>query len=275
MRPAIYRLDDIPRERRLHEGRMNRFSLRTSGAQIVFGEITPPTHQRNHRTPHDHTYDTLLAVISGTMMQDVEGIDYAIGPGAATVVPAYYMHRGYAYGDQPAVLFELFAPARHDYIDLVEWQREFDDPGEHWVIGDTFTYTPFTANEPDKPRVPIYQLDEIPREVDGNVRRWSMRTQHAQVIWSEITPREDYQGAPLTVAHDRLVIVQLGAMRMEVAGAEYDLPAGTAMLVPPAAPHRGHAIGDATASLLEIDAPARPDLAHLVAWQKEVFDADA
>src|SRR5689334_4120652 len=71
---TVFNLSDIPLETRLHEGRMKRYSIRTQGAQIVFGTITPqpPDRQKNHRAPHDHPYDMLLCVLDGCMMQDVE-----------------------------------------------------------------------------------------------------------------------------------------------------------------------------------------------------------
>lgn len=279
-RMTVYKIADLPREARLHEGRMKRYSLRTQHAQIVFGEITPQPKgkQGNHREPHDHPFDMLLVVLKGTMMQEVEGVDYELRAGSATVVPAYYMHRGYAYGDEPAVLFEVFAPARHDYIDLVEYQKEFTDKGADWVKPGTFTTTPFTGNNPNAKRLPVYQLSDLPRETklhQGRMRRSSIRTKHAQVVWADITPQpkgqQTYHRKPHDHPYDMLLIVQKGAMRMEVDGVEYDMPAGTAMVIPPLTMHRGYAMGDETTSLMEIFAPARRDYIHLVEYQKEDF----
>jgi len=105
--------------------------------------------------------------------------------------PPTNMHRGYAHGDEPAFLFEVFAPARHDYIDLVEYQAEFTDKGEDWVKPGTFTANPFTGNDPTKKILPVYQLTDMPREDklhQGRMRRSSIRTKHCQVVWAEITP---------------------------------------------------------------------------------------
>lgn len=279
-RLTVYKLADLPRDARLHEGRMKRHSLRTQHAQIVFGEITPQPmgKQGNHRTPHDHPYDMLLVVLKGTMIQDVEGIEYELGPGSATVVPAYHMHRGYAYGEEPAVLFELFAPPRHDYIDLVEYQTEFTDRGEDWVKEGTFTTTPFTGNKPNAQRLPVYRLSEMPREAklhQGRMRRSSIRTKHAQVVWADITPQprgqQAYHRKPHDHPYDMMLIVLKGAMRMEIDGIEYDMPGGTAMVIPPFAMHRGYAVGDEATSIMEIFAPARRDYLHLVKYQQEDF----
>ena len=257
---------------------MKRQSLRTQGAQIVFGEITPQPYgqQANHRTPHDHPYDMLLVVLRGTMMQEVEGIDYKVEAGCAMIVPQYYMHRGYAYGDEPAVLFEVFAPARTDYIDLVDYQTEYRDQGAPWVTGrDAFTWTPFTRNVPGKKRPPLYRLADLPVENtlhEGRMRRRSIRTQNAQVVWADITPaRQDYHHAPQDHPYETMVICQKGCMRIEVDGVEYDLPADTAMIIPPFAMHRSYAKGNEPVSLLEIYAPARLDYNHLVRWQQEDF----
>jgi len=279
-RLKVYKIADLPPETRLHEGRMKRYSLRTQHAQIVFGEITPqpPGQQHNHRTPHDHPYDMLLVVLDGTMMQDVEGVEYRLDAGSATIVPAHYMHRGYAYGDRPASLFEVFAPARTDYIHLVSYQTEFADKGEHWVKGDTFTWTPFTRNDPGKKRLPVYQLADMPVENklhDGRMRRKSIRTEHAQVVWAEITPQpksqQTHHRKPHDHPYDMMLMCTKGGMRMEVDGVDYDLPAGTAMIIPSLAMHRGYAVGDEPTSLIEIFAPARLDYNHLVAYQQEQF----
>ena len=55
-RLRVYKVAEIPRENRLHEGRMTRYSIRTKNAQIVFADITPQPmgKQGNHRPPHDH-----------------------------------------------------------------------------------------------------------------------------------------------------------------------------------------------------------------------------
>jgi quercetin dioxygenase-like cupin family protein len=279
-RLTVYNIADLPREARLHEGRMKRYSLRTQNAQIVFGEITPQPRdkQRNHREPHDHPYDMLLVVLKGTMMQEVEGVEYKLDAGSATVVPAYYMHRGYAHGDEPAFLFEVFAPVRHDYIDLVEYQAEFTDKGEDWVKPGTFTTNPFTGNDPTKKILPVYQLTDMPREDklhQGRMRRSSIRTKHCQVVWAEITPQpkgeQGYHRKPHDHPHDMMIMVLEGAMRMEVDGIEYDMTAGTAMIIPPFAMHRGYAVGDKPVSLMEIFAPPRRDYLHLVAYQQEEF----
>lgn len=279
--PQIYKLADLPRESRLHEGRMKRHSIRTQNAQIVFGEITPQQPremQRNHRAPHDHPYDMLLVVLKGTMMQEVEGVEYKIDAGMATVVPAYFMHRGYAYGDEPAFLFELFAPARTDYIDLVEYQQEFTDKGEAWVIGDTFTTNPFTGNDPGKRRLPVYKMSEMPEEArlhEGRMHRRSIRTKQAQVVWADITPQpagqQKHHRKPHDHPYDMMLIVNQGAMVMEVDGVDYDLPAGTVMIIPPNTMHRGYAVGTETVALIEIFAPVRSDYIHLVEYQQEDF----
>jgi len=68
-----------------------------------------------------------------------------------------------------------------------------------------------------------------------------------------------------------MIMVLEGAMRMEVDGIEYDMTAGTAMIIPPFAMHRGYAVGDKPVSLMEIFAPPRRYYLHLVAYQQEEF----
>ncbi len=280
-RLTVYKIADLPRETRLHEGRMKRYSMRTKGAQIVYGDIAPQPREKqgNHRTPHDHPYDMLLVVLGGTMMQDVEGIEYRLDAGSAMVVPAYYMHRGYAHGDVPASLFEVFAPARTDYIDLVEYQTDYPDKGKEWTKGETFTWNKFTRNDPNKSTpLPVYRLADLPadnKQQQGRMRRTSIRTEHAQIVWGDITPvpkaQQGHHGAPHDHPHEMLLMCHRGHMRMEVDGQDYDMPAGTAMIVPAFAMHRGHAAGDETTSIMEVFAPARLDYNDLVTYQKETF----
>jgi mannose-6-phosphate isomerase-like protein (cupin superfamily) len=138
-RLPVYRFSDIPKEKRLHQGRMTRFSIRTKNAQVVFAEIQPQPEgqQTYHREPHDHPHDMMLIVMDGAMMMEIDGLEYTIEAGSAVVIPEYVMHRGYALGTTPASLIEIFAPVRADYIHLVEYQKEdFGDTGEAWVKPD-------------------------------------------------------------------------------------------------------------------------------------------
>ncbi len=60
--------------------------------------------------------------------------EYDLKEGAFIVIPAHVMHRGYAVGETPASLIEIFAPVRNDYIHLVDYQdEEFGDKGVEWV----------------------------------------------------------------------------------------------------------------------------------------------
>jgi mannose-6-phosphate isomerase-like protein (cupin superfamily) len=279
----VYDLAKLPRERRLHEGRMERWSIRSRNAQIVFGNITPQPagKQGNHREPHDHPFDMLLVVMKGTMMQDVEGVEYEVGPGAAMVVPAFYMHRGYAHGQETASLFEVFAPARRDYIDLVAYQDEFEDQGEDWVKEGTFTHNPFAGNDPAKGGLPLYRLAEIPVDVanEGGRRtsRRSIRTKHAQVVWTDVERKDEAVRPPEPrfekLRHDRLFILTRGALTLRLRDRSIDLPEGSCVIIPPQMQHALE-LKAAAASLIDIYAPPRRDLLHLAAYQKEDFGDD-
>jgi mannose-6-phosphate isomerase-like protein (cupin superfamily) len=144
-RLPVYNLADIPRESNLHEGRMTRYSIRTKHAQVVFGSIAPQLkgEQKNHRKPHDHPHDMLVIVLKGAMRMEVGDTEYDLKAGSAMVVPAYAMHRGYVVGDEPAELIEVFAPARNDYIHLVEYQKEdFGEKGEAWIKKEFNSWNP-------------------------------------------------------------------------------------------------------------------------------------
>lgn len=276
----VQKLADLPRERRLHEGRMERWSIRTHGAQIVFGDITPQPlgSQGNHREPHDHPFDMLLVVVKGTMMQEVEGVDYEVKAGTAMLVPKYFMHRGYAYGPQTASLFEVFAPARRDYIDLVEYQREYQDKGKDWVKEGTFTTTPFTKNDPSKGPLPIYQLSEMPTEsVEGKVKatRRSLRTEYSQIVWTDVdgspaaASAED--GKFETFRFDKLLIVSSGKATVRTAQGAYEVGDESCVIIPAQLKHKIELHPGAPASLIEVYSPARSDYRHLVSHQVEEF----
>lgn len=144
-RLPVYKIADIPREKDLHEGRMTRWSIRTKDAQIIFADITPQPlgKQGNHRPPHDHPHDMLLIVLKGTMRMEIDGQEYDIGPGEACDVRAFMMHRGYALGETPVSLVEVFSPVRHDYIHLVKWQEEdFGDEGVPWIKPEHKSWNP-------------------------------------------------------------------------------------------------------------------------------------
>lgn len=141
----IYKIADIPRENDLHEGRMTRWSMRTKDAQIIFADITPQPlgKQGNHRAPHDHPHDMLLIVLKGTMRMELDGEEVDIGPGEACDVRAFVMHRGYALGETPVSLIEVFSPVRLDYIHLVKWQQEdFGDSGVPWIKPEHKSWNP-------------------------------------------------------------------------------------------------------------------------------------
>jgi mannose-6-phosphate isomerase-like protein (cupin superfamily) len=149
-RLPVYKFAEIPKETRLHQGRMTRYSIRTKHAQVVFADIRPqPRDQQNfHRTPHDHPHDMMLIVMKGAMRMEIDGLEYDLHEGSAVVIPAFVMHRGYAVGDTPASLIEVFAPPRADYIHLVQYQQEdFGDQGELWVKEELDSW-----NEPPPPR---------------------------------------------------------------------------------------------------------------------------
>lgn len=276
----VQKLADLPRERRLHQGRMERWSIRTQGAQIVFGDITPQPagSQGNHREPHDHPFDMLLVVVKGTMMQEVEGVDYEVKAGTAMLVPEFFMHRGYAYGPETASLFEVFAPARRDYIDLVEYQREYQDKGKDWVKEGTFTTNPFTKNDPSKGPLPIYRLSEMPTEtVPGNVKatRRSLRTEYSQIVWTDVDGSAVKGAADAkfeTFRFDKLLIVNLGAVTVRTANGAYEVGNESCVIIPAELKHKIELHAGSPASLIEVYSPARNDYKHLVSHQKEHFN---
>lgn len=134
----VYKLDEMPTDQHFFQGHMNRRAIRLEGALLLFNTFVPDP---NGEEPllHRHPYDMLLVVQSGTMMFEVDGKVHRMEAGTAARVPAMVYHRGYAVGDEPAQLLELFAPVRKDYLHLTEYQGNVfkDMTGQNWFVDES------------------------------------------------------------------------------------------------------------------------------------------
>lgn len=62
---------------------------------------------------HIHEVDQIYYILSGTMNVEIDGTEYAAGPGALVVMPAGVPHRNWNGSDAPVVHLAINAPL-HD-----------------------------------------------------------------------------------------------------------------------------------------------------------------
>jgi mannose-6-phosphate isomerase-like protein (cupin superfamily) len=106
-------IDDLPRES--VGGIFTRAAVRTDGAIVTFNWLHPG---HPDFPPHAHPYDQLSIVLAGTTELEVDGEQYAVGSGGLLYIPAGRRHGGRVVGTEPALILDLFAPARSDYLHL-------------------------------------------------------------------------------------------------------------------------------------------------------------
>ena len=59
---------------------------------------------------HTHTVDQIFYVLAGTMSLEIEGREYAAGPGSLVVFPAGVPHRNWNGGSEPTIHLAFNAP---------------------------------------------------------------------------------------------------------------------------------------------------------------------
>lgn len=136
MKPLeLYTIDDVPHDRKLHSGYMNRMAIRTENVLVVIATLKP-----FEKVPpkHRHPYEMLVIGMEGMLALEVDGVEYEITAGKAMVVPAGAIHTGGARGDVDAKFMEIFSPVRKDYVYLTKYQKERfkDEDGVVWFYSD-------------------------------------------------------------------------------------------------------------------------------------------
>ena len=117
-KPYHAAIERLPRET-LMDGLVSRSATRTDGSLLVFNWMQP---DQPEPAPHDHPFDQLSVVWSGAIEMELDGDRYTVRGGELLYIPARVPHSGRAVGPDPALILDLFAPAREDYLHLVEHQ---------------------------------------------------------------------------------------------------------------------------------------------------------
>jgi quercetin dioxygenase-like cupin family protein len=112
------RWEEIPEED-VRPG-VSRRAIGTSDVLLVMNECQPGMDLR----PHSHDFDQLALIISGEAIYHVGDDHNEVGPGSVMLVPAGIEHYIEPTGSEPVLNLDVFAPARQDYLHLLDWMPE-------------------------------------------------------------------------------------------------------------------------------------------------------
>ena len=112
------RWEEIPDEQ-VRPG-VTRRAIGTSDVLLVMNECRPGMEL----SPHSHDFDQLAAIISGEAIYHVGDDHNEVGPGSVMLIPAGVEHYIEPTGSEPVLNLDVFAPARADYLHLLEWMTE-------------------------------------------------------------------------------------------------------------------------------------------------------
>jgi quercetin dioxygenase-like cupin family protein len=112
------RWDEIPDEE-VRPG-VRRRGFGTEDVLLVMNECEPGMDLR----PHSHEFDQLALIVKGTARYHVGDVANEVGPGSVLLVPAGVEHYIEPTGTETVENIDVFAPARTDYLHLLDWMRE-------------------------------------------------------------------------------------------------------------------------------------------------------
>ncbi len=111
------RWEDIPSER-VRPG-VRRRGFGTKDVLLVLNECEPGMELR----PHSHDFDQIAMITRGRAVYHVGDEPSEVGPGSVLLIPAGTEHYIEPIGDEVVENVDVFAPARDDYLHLLEWMR--------------------------------------------------------------------------------------------------------------------------------------------------------
>jgi quercetin dioxygenase-like cupin family protein len=91
----------------------------TEDALLVMNECQPGMDIR----PHSHEFDQIALITKGRAIYHIGDDDNEVGPGSVMLIPAGVEHYIEPLGDETVHNIDVFAPARDDYLHLLEWAR--------------------------------------------------------------------------------------------------------------------------------------------------------
>ncbi len=74
--------------------------------------------------PHSHEFDQIAMITKGRAVYHIGEEPNEVGPGSLMLIPAGVEQNNEPLGDEVVENIDVFAPAREDYMHLVEWMRD-------------------------------------------------------------------------------------------------------------------------------------------------------
>ncbi len=104
---------------------VSRRAIGTKDVICVLNRIEPQMLPAPHAHPD---LDQLAFILSGRAVYHVGETGHEVGPGAVMLIPAGVRHWIEPAGDEPIDNLDVFAPARADYLHLLEWMAREGPP---------------------------------------------------------------------------------------------------------------------------------------------------
>jgi quercetin dioxygenase-like cupin family protein len=99
---------------------VRRCGFGTEDALLVLNELEPGLETR----PHSHDFAQIALVLEGRVRFTVAGEPVDVGPGEVLLIPAGAEHFGEPLDGRRALNLDVFAPARSDYLHLLDWMKD-------------------------------------------------------------------------------------------------------------------------------------------------------
>jgi quercetin dioxygenase-like cupin family protein len=112
-----YTWDEIPDEP-VRPG-VRRRGFGTEDVILVRNDCEPGMDVR----PHSHEFDQIAMIAKGRAIYHIGDDPCEVGPGSIMLIPAGVEHYIEPVGDETVENIDVFAPARQDYLHLIEWQK--------------------------------------------------------------------------------------------------------------------------------------------------------
>lgn len=261
----VYNWRDIP-SRQLFDGLMTRSAFRSDGALLLFDWARPGMKRWE---PHSHPFDQIVLTIEGRQMLEIEGEAFEMRPGMIARVPANAKHTGWITGDKPLMNIDIFAPARGDYLFMVDYQAEYAEENVRAAaLAPKFAQNPAQSDfsgrimqDTSRYLAVWNDLPSVDLE-DGDMKRSAFRGDGCLISFNRILPRKK-RVEPHSHPFDQIVLTVTGTQMLEIEGQTMVCGPGTVVRVPANHEHTGWALSEEPILNIDVFAPAREDYLFL------------
>jgi quercetin dioxygenase-like cupin family protein len=261
----VFNWRDIP-SRKLFDGLMTRAAFRSDDALLLFDWASPGMKRWE---PHSHPFDQIVLTLEGRQMLEIEGEAFEMRPGMIARVPANARHTGWIVGDEPLMNIDIFAPARGDYLFMVDYQTEYAEANKRAAaLAPKYAQNPAQSDfsgrlmQDTSPYLAVWNdLPSIDLE-DGDMKRSGFRGDGCLVTFNRIVPRKK-RTEPHSHPFDQIVLTVTGTQMLEIEGETMECGPGSVVRVPANAWHTGWALSKEPILNIDVFAPAREDYLFL------------